>query len=250
MGSPFPRVSLKRESRLLHPSLHSRKSGSPKGKRPLIFGVVHPYSTHHFLLQDWLRNAGIKVGQGVEIVTVPPPLMGKSLAAGHLDGFCVGEPWNTVASIAGEGVCIASSAMLSPQHPEKLLLMRSTFESTRPAEHRALIVALIEACNFCDDPKNHPKLAKILAKPQYLNLPAKLISDSLAAKHLPALGDSGARYFRFSGEAVNRPSSEKLNWVLNHLSLCGLAPDPKEKSSASLADVFRSDIYDEVIAAA
>ena len=36
---------------------------------PLTFGVVHPYSSHNFLFQMWLRSAGIEPGRDVRIVT-------------------------------------------------------------------------------------------------------------------------------------------------------------------------------------
>src|SRR6266566_78546 len=66
------------------------------GKR-IVLGVPFLYSSHHFLLRAWLRSHGLAIGPDVLLVVVPPPQMPSNLKAGHLDGYCVGEPWNTVA---------------------------------------------------------------------------------------------------------------------------------------------------------
>ena len=79
---------------------------------PLVFGVVSQFSSHHFLLRGWLARAGFQK-KDVSIVVVPPPQMVANLKAGHLDGFCVGEPWNSVAVQSKAGWCAAVSAELA-----------------------------------------------------------------------------------------------------------------------------------------
>ena len=68
-----------------------------RGSRTYTFGVVSPFSSHNFLLRQWLVSGGINPDRDVRIVIVPPPQMYINLKAGHLDGYCVGEPWNSVA---------------------------------------------------------------------------------------------------------------------------------------------------------
>ena len=67
------------------------------GNDRLRFAVVHPHSGHNYELRYWLAACGIDPDRDVEIVIVPPPLMADALGAGHIDGYCVGEPWNTAA---------------------------------------------------------------------------------------------------------------------------------------------------------
>ena len=91
------------------------------------FGVVHTFSSHNFLLRDWLTAAGIHPDRDVRIVVVPPPQMVANLKGGNLDGFCAGEPWNSVAVQARVGWCVAASAELAPGPPEKVLMVRQDF---------------------------------------------------------------------------------------------------------------------------
>ncbi|HML30313.1 MAG TPA: CmpA/NrtA family ABC transporter substrate-binding protein, partial [Hyphomicrobium sp.] len=69
----------------------------------LRFAVVHPYSGHNYELRYWLAACGIDPSRDIEIVIVPPPLMVDALASGNIDGYCVGEPWNTAAALLGRG---------------------------------------------------------------------------------------------------------------------------------------------------
>jgi len=62
-------------------------------ERPLTFGVPH-----QFLLLQWLRPASIVPGRDMLIVVLPPSLMSSCMAVGDIDGFCVGEPFNTLAT--------------------------------------------------------------------------------------------------------------------------------------------------------
>ena len=118
-----------------------------RGERTLTFGIVSPVSSHNFLLRSWLAGAGINPDRDVRIVVVPPPQMVANLKSGNLDGFCAGEPWNSVAVQAKAGWCAAVSAELDPGHPEKVLMVRSDFAEQREPEHLALVAALIEDQN-------------------------------------------------------------------------------------------------------
>lgn len=62
---------------------------------PVVFGVPFPFSMHVELLRYWCEGTALGAG-GIEIRTVPPPLMATALANGDVDAFCVGEPWGSV----------------------------------------------------------------------------------------------------------------------------------------------------------
>ncbi len=162
-----------------------------RGKRLFTFGVASAFSSHNFVLQEWLRLAGIDPCNDVEIVTVPPPQMFPNLRAGNLDGYCVGEPWNSLAVMSRAGWCVATSAELSPRHPEKVLMVPRDFAECRAAEHLALIAALIEACEFCDRPENRERIIETLAQPGYVDAPIHALRMSMKgtfnfAVHRPA----------------------------------------------------------------
>ncbi|HUF64276.1 MAG TPA: CmpA/NrtA family ABC transporter substrate-binding protein [Verrucomicrobiales bacterium] len=210
---------------------------------PPVLGVVHPVSTHHFLLREWLEAAGIRPAADVAIVTVPPQLMGRNLAAGHLDGFCVGEPWNTEAVLSGHGTCVATSAALSPLHPEKALVVRREFAERRSEEHARLTGALLEACRFCDVRENAERVARWLAGPEYVRLPESLLLRSLQGDALNANCGERLRLHRFFGEEVNRPSTEKANWLLNRMGAAGLLAGTL-MGLPVCADVFQPEWHD------
>ena len=155
---------------------------STRGEKTFTFGVVYSFSSHHYLLRNWLTAAGIQPDRDVRIVVVPPPQMVSNLKAGHLDGFCVGEPWNSVAIRAGEGSVVAISAELDPYHPEKVLMVRREFADKRESEHLSLIAALLDACAYCDNPKNHEQIIAVLARPHFVNVPADLLRCGLSGQ--------------------------------------------------------------------
>ena len=220
-----------------------------RGKITYTFGIVFKNSSHEFLLRSWLAAGSIDPERDVRLVVVPPPAMFTSLKAGNLDGYCVGEPWNSLAVHAGIGWCPAVSAQLAPGHPEKVLMVRRDFTETHAGEHVRLIAALIEACAWCDRPENHERMAATLARPEYVNAP----------EHVLRQGFSGAFDFgngrveivpdftQFSRRAANEPSAEKAAWILRHLAATGVFKDRTRLPAVAAGNVFRTDIFDQAV---
>jgi ABC-type nitrate/sulfonate/bicarbonate transport system substrate-binding protein len=218
-----------------------------RGHKTFTFGIVFPWSSHSFLLRQWLASGGIDPDTDVRIVVVPPPAMFTALKAGNLDGYCVGEPWNSMAVEAGNGWCPAVSAQLAPGHPEKVLMVRREFTETHASEHLRLIAALLEACAFCDQSENREQLISTLARPHYLNTPASTLRRSLTGSF-----DFGGNrteivpgFHCFGGEAANEPSVNKARWILEHLLRLGAIPDRTAIRTLASGTVFRADIFEE-----
>ncbi len=216
-----------------------------KPNAPLVFGIVSTVSSHRHLLELWLRSAGLKPETDYRLVVVPPPQMPAHLKAGHLAGFCVGEPWNSVAIEAGLGWCAATSAELAPEHPEKVLLVRERFATDRPAEHLRLIAALRAACAACADPETHDDLADLLADRRYVNAPAALIRRSLSGHFFPAQGETmlPAPFTVFHGQTTNVPTAARGAWVLRHL-IPDAARLPSQRFHGLVRQVFRPEIFE------
>ncbi len=222
------------------------EAGEP---RP-CFGVVHPCSSHNFILRNWLRRVGLKVGRDVEIVIMPPEMMERNLEKGNLVGFCVGEPWNSSAILNGVGWRLFSSAELCATHPEKVIMVTQNFAETRSEEHFELLAALLDACRHCDEAEHRKEIAALLARPEYLNVPEHVISNSLLGSFQCGFGlVAETRDFHlFSRDSVNRPSLEKANWVLGQMRLCGLLDDAVIRTAhCPIAEIFREDIYEEAV---
>src|SRR6185312_15821741 len=119
---------------------------------PLLrFAVVHPYSGHNYELRYWLAACGIDPVRNVEIVIVPPPLMIDALASGGIDGYCVGEPWNTAAVLRGDGRIATVKAAIWRSSPEKVLSAGAQWASDNPDALAALLRALCKSAQWCGD---------------------------------------------------------------------------------------------------
>jgi ABC-type nitrate/sulfonate/bicarbonate transport system substrate-binding protein len=214
----------------------------------LTFGVVFPFSSHNFLLRGWLASTGIQIDRDVRIVVVPPPQMVVNLQAGHLDGFCVGEPWNSVAVLARAGWCVAASAELEPGHPEKVLMVRRDFADSRGEEHAALVAALIEACAYCDAPENRNEIVTLLSRREYVNAPCAAVRRGFDADF-----DFGHHRVRsvldfnaFHRNDANEPTAQKAAWVIRHLRASGLCQDAALNSTLG-RKVFRADLFEQAL---
>src|SRR5262245_7623618 len=152
-----------------------------KRASPPTLGMVFPFSNHNFDLRYWLAAAGIHPDRDVRLVAIPPPLMVDSLRAGHVDGFCVGEPWGSIAVAEGIGRIVATHAQLVPRGAEKVLAVRAAVEA-EPQRLGALLRALAAAARWADDASNHGVLAALLARPEYVGASAELIERALRGR--------------------------------------------------------------------
>jgi ABC-type nitrate/sulfonate/bicarbonate transport system substrate-binding protein len=208
-------------------------------------GVVHACSAHPFLLGEWLRAHRLEPERDVQIVVVPPAQVHANLKAGHLDGYCVGEPWNSLAVLSRTGWCVATSEELAPRHPEKVLMVRRDFAERSEDAHLALIAALLDAGRFCERAENREALLETLAQPQYVGAPIQALRMSMAGTFDYGHGrvEKQPRFHVFAGENVNEPSSEKAQWVIGSLLASGLIADSSVIPAERAAGCFRSDIF-------
>lgn len=141
--------------------------------------VVHPFSTHAILLRRWLTVGGLEPDRDVRTIIVPPAQMVDSLANGLIDGYCVGEPWGSVAVHHGIGAIAALGSRVWPDSPEKVLCVTEPWHEHHPATHLRLRLALMEACRWLAEPGNRATAAAMLASPRYLDLPEEWLAPSL-----------------------------------------------------------------------
>ena len=218
--------------------------------KTFTFGIVSAVSSHSYLLRTWLTSAGINPDRDVRIVVVPPPQMVANLKAGHLDGFCVGEPWNSVAVQAKAGWCAATSAELQPGHPEKVLMVRRAFAESRAEEHLALVAALLEACEFCEAPENRDELIALLARPEYVAAPVEALRHGFDGSF--DFGNGNVRTVRgfsvFRQPHANEPSMEKVAWVFRVIRASGVCPNPALLNATLGQAVFRADLHEQAAA--
>lgn len=218
------------------------------GRKTWTFGISAAISTHALLLRRWLGSAKIHPDQHVRIIALSPLEMYPNLQLGNLDGYCVGEPWNSLAVDAGAGFCVATSAELAPLHPEKVLLVRRDFAEERADEHVRLIAALIESCRFCDDRANWALLRNALTHLNYVNAPVECMLSDLGVPF--NLGTPDALAFRdltiFHRHNANEPSAARADWILGELIASGLVSSFRVGAfHEGLRKTFRRDVFHE-----
>ncbi|QPC91838.1 CmpA/NrtA family ABC transporter substrate-binding protein [Mesorhizobium sp. INR15] len=214
------------------------------GRDPLRFAVVHPHSGHNYELRYWLAACGIDPQQEIEIVIVPPPFMADALATGHIDGYCVGEPWNSASVAAGTGHIVTVKAMLWRNSPEKVIGVRKAWADQNPDALAALLRALHHSARWCQDPANHAELAGVMARPGYLGLPPSVQMPILTG-HLK-LGGGAERtvddFFLPFDKAANFPWKSHALWFYTQMVRWGhVVHSPRNLAIAR--DCYRPDLY-------
>ncbi|WP_132655449.1 MULTISPECIES: CmpA/NrtA family ABC transporter substrate-binding protein [unclassified Rhizobium] len=209
------------------------------------FGVTYPFSSHNYEFRYWLAAGGIDPDKDVKLVVVPPPLTSDALAAGAIDGFCVGAPWNMVASERGVGRIVAAKQDIWPSAPEKVIGMRPEWAETHPETVSRLIVALDAAARWCDQPENHDALAETLADARYIAAPVKIIRHVLAGEF--SLDAKGTRrvidnYFMFHAGFANYPRTSQALWIYSQMIRWGQAELGLNPARAA-ASAYRPDLY-------
>jgi ABC-type nitrate/sulfonate/bicarbonate transport system substrate-binding protein len=216
-----------------------------RGERTFTLGVVFPGSTHHYLLREWLIAGGINPDTDIHLVIVPAPSMLTNLRNQNLDGYCVGEPWNSAAVRANLGWVAATSLQLAPRHPEKVLMARRDFAEQHPDEHLALLAALLEAGAWCDEPANREELARTLSRRHYVNASFEILRDGLHANVDFGHGRREAlpEFHIFHRDDANRPTPQRAAWVMKNLLRLGSEHLATTPSPSAITRVFREDIY-------
>ncbi len=141
-----------------------------------------PGGTHDLWIRYWLAAGGIDPDKDIETITVPPPQMVANMKVGTMDCFCVCEPWNHQLVNQGIGYTAINTGELWNRHPEKSLGMRAAFVDKNPKAAQAILMAVMEAQQWCDRPENHEELATIMGKRQWINAPVADILDRTRGK--------------------------------------------------------------------
>jgi nitrate/nitrite transport system ATP-binding protein len=173
--------------------------------------------------------------------------MVSNLKAGNIDGYCVGEPWNSRAVNEGHGFVVATDLDLFPGHIEKVLGVREEWANKYPQTHLALVKALLEACQYCDDPRNREEIVGLLAQDQYVGSSLEDIRPGFIDAYdrgTSAPPQMLQRYNQFFVDRTNYPERVEILWVLTQMARWGLTPFPKNWLSI-IERVRRADLFGE-----
>jgi len=177
---------------------------------------------------------------------LPPPYMVDSLANGHVDAFCVGAPWNSVAVDLGVGHILHFVSDILVRAAEKVLATRQEWSEKNPDTLAALIRAHQRAAEFIENPQNRVEAAAILAQPERIGVNADVIQRTLDGR-LKISPDGtmreSSRYLLVGREGAARPDPLQAAWLYAQMVRWGqtaMRPDALRTAMG----VFRPDLYD------
>ena len=216
---------------------------------PLTFGMTFPFSTHNYQLRFWMAAGGVNPDEDVRLVVLPPPYMVESLANKHVDAFCVGAPWNSVAVDLGVGHILHFVSDILTRAAEKVLAVRERWAQDNPDLLLRLVRAHGRAADFVESPDNHAEVAAILAAPHRIGVEAEVIMRTLAGRlKMSPGGDvrTSGRYLLVGRANAARPDPVQAAWLYAQMVRWKQA-EFSDKLLAEAQAVFRPDIYDAAL---
>jgi NitT/TauT family transport system ATP-binding protein len=221
-----------------------------RGEAPLTFGMTFPFSTHNYHLRFWMAAAGVDPDEDVRLVVLPPPYMVESLANKHVDGFCVGAPWNSVAVDLGIGFILHFVCEILARAAEKVLGVRSAWAEENPDVLKRLVRAHRHAAAFIEDVANRDEVAALLAAPNRVGVAPEVIRRTLDGRMKVAPDGTvraNERYLLVGRAGAARPDPAQAAWLYAQMVRWGQAPLSPVLLGAAKA-VFRSDLFDAALA--
>jgi hypothetical protein len=144
--------------------------------------MTFPGGTHDLWIRYWLAAGGIDPDKDIETIVVPPAQMVANMKVGTMDAFCVCEPWNLQLIHQNIGYTALTTGELWDKHPEKSFGMRAAYVDKYPKAAKALLMAVMEAQQWCDKMENREETAAICAKRQWINVPVEDVTDRMKGK--------------------------------------------------------------------
>jgi two-component system, oxyanion-binding sensor len=219
-----------------------------KGLPRLRFAVVHPESAHNYALRYWFAGCGIDPDREVDIVIVPPPFQADALEARRTDGYCVGEPFGSVAVERGIGRIVTTKGQIWNNSPDKVLGTRLQWAERYPEQLSALLRAATRAARWCEDPANHEALAAILAREDRLANNQSLLLRAIVGRLQFVAGAETVvpDFFVPYSRAANFPWISHALWFYSQMVRWGQVRHTPEHVARAAAS-YRPDLYRDAV---
>lgn len=215
------------------------------GRPMLTFAMVYPFSNHNYELRYWMASAGIDPEQDVRLMVIPPQYMVSNLEEGRIDGFCVGEPWNSSAVYKQVGKILITGYEVWNNSPEKVLGVMLEWAEKYPNTHLCLLMALMESAAWIDNIDNRKKVVEILADEKYIGISKDIIHKSIDGTFEYRLnGDSIAipDFNVFHRYQANFPWRSHASWIISQMYRWGQLKEVIDIKE-TVESIYRPDIY-------
>ena len=203
--------------------------------------------THDLWIRYWLAAGGIDPDKDIATIVVPPPQMVANMKVGNMDAFCVGEPWNEQLVNQGIGFTACTTGEIWFKHPEKALGLRAEWVDKHPNATKALLMAVMEAQQWCEKMENKQELAEIVGKRQWFNVPVPDIIGRLKGDVNYGNGriEKGTKqYMKFWSEHASYPFKSHDLWFVTEDIRWGKF-EPSTDAKALVNKVNREELWRE-----
>ncbi|BAZ18143.1 twin-arginine translocation pathway signal [Calothrix sp. NIES-4071] len=236
----------------------------PSQKR--VWAVVLSSAIYEYFVRYLAAAAGVAPDEEFRIVIIPPPQMVVNMRIGAMQGYMVAEPWNTRAITGNEGIgfTFAQGREIWQGHPDRLLAVMESFITENPKTYRSLVKAMIEACRYCGDPKNHEEVAKIISNRSFTGAKPKLTRPGIVGEYNYGGFDGKKRlvsspettiFFDLPPSLARIPNdhstfmwqSESL-WLMTQATRWGQNKEFPKDAEQLARKAWRTDLYREIAA--
>ncbi|MGB7522649.1 MAG: ABC transporter substrate-binding protein, partial [Spirulinaceae cyanobacterium] len=174
---------------------------------------------------------------------------------GTMDAFSTGDPWpyRIVADDIGHMATLTSQVWKF--HPEEYLAIRADWVDANPKATKAILKAVMEAQQWCDDDANREELVDIVAQRNYFNVPEDILMPPYQGNYKmgdnqPAIEDKmkGPLYWKDGLGSVSYPYKSHDLWFLTESIRWGFHKEaiPDIDTARKIIDrVNREDLWKE-----
>ena len=154
-----------------------------------------------------------------------------NMKVGKMDGFCVGEPWNTRAIADGIGFTAITTQEMWKDHPEKVCAFTEEFAEKNPEDGQGRAQGAAPGERVARQAGEPARAgADRVARPTYINCPPEIILGGCWATTTTATGakKQDPNYMIFSERNCNYPQPKYAKWWLTQFRRWGMvegAPD-------------------------
>ncbi len=180
-----------------------------------------PGANQDFWIRYWFAAGGVDPDSDIELLAVPPAETVQGMRNGTMDAFSTGDPWPFRIVSDQIGFMAALTQQMWPFHPEEYLAVRADWVEKHPKATRALLMAVMEAQQWCDNPANRAELIKICATRTYFNVPAEVLTPPYEGRYTlgddkPAVNDfkAGPLYWQDARGSISYPYKSHDLWFL------------------------------------
>ncbi|AGS26090.1 CmpA/NrtA family ABC transporter substrate-binding protein [Rhizobium etli] len=243
VAKEYAETGVQLDASKLKAAFEKKKAEGKEVKAAMTF----PGGTHDLWIRYWLAAGGIDPNKDVSTIVVPPPQMVANMKVGNMDVFCVGEPWNEQLVNQGIGFTAATTGELWKGHPEKALGLRADWIEKNPNAAKALLMAVMEAQQWCESMDNKAEMAEILGKRQWFNVPTKDVLGRLKGDINYGNGREAKAtdlYMKFWKDGASYPFKSHDTWFMTENIRWGNLPGTTDVK-ALVNQVNREDIWRE-----